>query len=99
MRALTRLVAVPRIPAPGANPKPRLGKIILPSAAPAEAAPEALSDAVPDAGPAQYDLQNLCWISSKGSSIIIQFAIAINTTHLESFVAAAIVNTVLDDDE
>ena len=50
VRALTRLVAVPRIPAPGANPKPRLGKIILPSAAPAEAAPEALSDAVPDAG-------------------------------------------------
>jgi len=42
VRALARLVAVSRIAAPGANPEPRFREIILLSAAPTDAASEAL---------------------------------------------------------
>ena len=51
VRGLARLVAVPRIAAPAANPEPRLRKIILLSAAPTDTAPEA-RPVFSDAGPA-----------------------------------------------
>ena len=41
MRGLACLVAVSRLATPGANPEPRLGKIILLPAAPTDAASEA----------------------------------------------------------
>ena len=73
VRALARFIAVSRLAAPATNPESRLGKIILLSAAPTDASPEARPVFLV-AGPAHYDLIQVFWLgeTSMARKIIIK---------------------------
>jgi len=64
VRALARRITVSRLVAPAANPEARLGKIILLSAAPASAPPEA-RPVFSDATEPHYDLYQIFWLGTK----------------------------------
>ena len=87
VRALARLVAVSRLAAPATNPEPRFRKIILLSAAPTKAPPEARPVFL-IAWPAHHDLINLFWLVKKwdgGPKIIIQIILGPNFTRCSTF--------------